>query len=201
MESKAHFHLVFHKHWAVATEAMVIWRTMVNKGHCNDQQTQAMIHVHFYTDRAYSLPSRPHQECSAAKRTLPPVGTCVSPGGFSMLLFSERTFPLAAFAPGFLSLSPAHLLQETILRMFLSVRLSETKISVLMTSSSSPAEPEASLIPPANTVKYLPFDICISKWSRNMYIYIFSKEYLVVYVDKNTSCLQSRSSLLLSKVV
>ena len=74
-----------------------------------------------------------------------------------MLLFSERTFPLLAFAPGFLSPSPAPLLQETILRMFLSVRLGEMMISVLMTSSSSPGELEASLIPPGNIVKYLPY--------------------------------------------
>ena len=66
-------------------------------------------------------------------------------------------FPLLAFAPGFLSPSPAPLLQETILRMFLSVRLGEMMISVLMTSSSSPGEPEASLIPPGNIVKYLPY--------------------------------------------
>lgn len=127
---------------------------------------QAVVPVCFYTDKAYTLlckgvqkSSSPYQGCSATKRTLSPMGTCLSPGGTQSFHSQKGPFLSWPFPQIFLALVlslPAHLLRETVLRTFLGVRLGEM-VSVLMTPSSRPAGPEASLISTANVVQYLPY--------------------------------------------
>lgn len=153
---------------------------------------QAVVPVCFYTDKTYTLlckgvqkPSSPYQGCSDTKRTLSAIGTCLSPGGTQSSHSQKGPFLSWHFPQIFLALVlslPAHLLRETVLRIFLSVRLGEM-VSVLMTPSSRPAGPEASLIPTANVVQYLPY-WCPHKQVMEKYVY-FPKKILNYVLAKS----------------
>ena len=157
---------------------------------------QVMVPVHFYTDKAYSLlpkgvqkPSSPYQGCSATKRTLSPTGTCLSPGDTQSSHSQKGPFLSWHFPQIFLALVlslPAHLLWETVLRTFLSVRPGEM-VSVLMTPSSRPAGPEASLIPTANIVQYLPY-WCPHKQVIEKYVYFPKKILNYVLAKSRVAC-------------